>query len=295
MKSLFRRCIQLFFSFLPAGAPAFLYGTVFRPTSFRRVVHWILLRLMPAQTMFAGVAVALNPRDPVVSGALAVGAYERSEAEFFRSLLRPGMTVVDIGANVGCYTALAARGVGSSGAVIAFEPDPENFSFLAATVALNNVKNVILVPRAASDHIGKGTLFLSEDNKGDHQIYDSGEHRNVHAIQLTTLDAFLGERGIPRVDVVKIDVEGAEASVLRGMTQTMRANPALRMIVEFWPYGLRNAHEDPLAVLRLLRSFGFMLATVDEHGTTPIGDDLGAFIAGFSGKKYCNLYCAHEL
>ncbi len=293
MKLFFRRCIQLFFSILPAGAPAFLYGTVFRPAPLRRAAHWMLLRLMPTQTTFAGVAVALNPHDPVVSGALAVGAYERSEAEFFAGLLRPGMTVVDIGANVGCYTALAAHSVGPSGAVIAFEPDPENFSFLTATVTLNNFKNVTLAACAASDRVGEGTLFLSEDNKGDHQIYDSGEQRRARTIQLTTLDAFLRERGIARVDVIKIDVEGAEASVLRGMAQTMRANPALRMIVEFWPYGLRNAHEDPVAVLQLLRSFGFMLATVREHGTTPIGDDLAAFVASFPGKKYCNLYCHH--
>jgi FkbM family methyltransferase len=249
---------------------------------------------MPKQANFAGTMVALNPRDPVVSGALAVGAYERSEAEFFRGLLRPGTTVIDVGANVGCYTALAAHGVGPSGTVIAFEPDPENFLFLRDTIALNNFGNVIALPVAASDHVGEGSLFLAVDNKGDHQTYDSGDHRERRSIRLTTLDVVLRERAVSRVDLVKIDVEGAEMSVLRGMGQTMRANSAMRMIVEFWPYGLRNAHENPMLMLQLLRSFGFLLATIDERGTTPIGDSLESFISRFPGKKYCNLYCAHD-
>ncbi len=295
MKLFFRRCIQLFFRLLPAGAPAFLYGTLFRPVPLRRLAHWVLLRLMPTQTMFAGVAVALNPRDPVVSGALAMGAYERHESVFFRSLLQPGMTVVDVGANVGCYVALAAKGVGPSGTVIAFEPDPENFSFLQATIRLNNFSHVIAIDAAASDRIGQGSLFLAVDNKGDHQIYDSGERRIVRPIRLVMLDSVLRERDIQRIDLVKIDVEGAEFSVLRGMTETMRLNPALQMIIEFWPYGLRNAHEDPVAFLQLLRSLGFVLSVIDEHGTTITPDDLHAFVAGFFGKKYCNLYCVRPL
>lgn len=294
MKFFIRQCIQFFFGLLPAGAPAFLYGTVFRPAPLRAFAHWMLLRLMPSSANFAGVSVALNPGDPVVSGALALGVYERSESDFFQGLLQPGMIVVDVGANVGCYTALAARGVGISGKVIAFEPDPENFSFLQETVRLNGFQNVVASSLALSDHAGEGKLFLAPDNKGDHQIYDSGEHRNAHTIQLITLDTFLHERNVARVDIIKIDVEGAEASVVRGMTQTMRGNPALRMIVEFWPYGLRNANEDPISVLQLLRSFRFTLATIDERGTTFVGDDLATFVARFPGKKYCNLYCSRS-
>lgn len=293
MKSLLRRCIQFFFRLLPAGAPAFLYGTVFRPAPMRAFAHWMLLRLMPVQADFSGVFVALNPSDPVVSGALAMGAYERTESHFFRGLLRSGMTVVDVGANVGCYTALAAHGVGSFGRVIAFEPDPENLLFLQKTIVLNDFTNVIAVPAALSDHAGDGKLFLASENKGDHQIYDSGESRQARSISLTTFDRFAHDHHLTRVDLMKIDVEGAEGSVLRGMAETMRQNPQLQLIVEFWPYGLRNAHEDPCAVLQLLQRAGFAIAVIDERGTTPIDRDCAQFVARFSGKTYCNLYVYH--
>jgi len=102
--------------------------------------------------------------------------------------------------------------------VIAFEPDPENFAYLEKTVALNKLTNVTCYQLAIADSVGAGQLFLSpENNKGDQRIYASPEKRESIGIQLTTLDAFIKEHNVPKVDFIKMDIQGAEGLALAGM------------------------------------------------------------------------------
>ena len=92
--------------------------------------------------------------------------YENAELDIFESLLQPGMTVVDVGANVGLYSALAARRVSSSDRVFAFEPDPDSCGFLRKA-ALNGFANVVVEQAAVADKPGRLTLFRNPDNRGD--------------------------------------------------------------------------------------------------------------------------------
>ncbi len=101
------------------------------------------------------------------------------------------MTVIDIGANVGLYTALAAFNVGEQGKVIAFEPSEDNFHFLQKTIARNGFKNTESYQIAISDHNGKGEFFLSDENMAAHRIYDSKDGRRSIPIELMTLDHFI--------------------------------------------------------------------------------------------------------
>lgn len=95
----------------------------------------------------------------MVSGALTLGVYEKAETRFFRSACRPGMIFLDVGANVGYYTALAMRTLQTEGAIVAMEPDPDSFSYLRKTVSANGPAKVTCVPKAAAAQSGQATLL----------------------------------------------------------------------------------------------------------------------------------------
>lgn len=152
--------------------PEFIYTVLLKPTPLRAVANAVIRALLPAQLNYRGLRLALNPHDPVVSGALTFGLYETGEVRFFERILRPGLTVVDVGANIGLYTALAARAVGPAGRVIALEPEPETFGFLMQTIAANAFTNVEPHQLAASAAPGAARLFRNPDNRGDSRLYD---------------------------------------------------------------------------------------------------------------------------
>ena len=123
---------------------------------------------------------------------------------------------MDVGANVGFFTFLAARIVGPKGRVVSFEPEPTSFSLLARSLSRNKFSNVILIPKSLSDVEGERTLYLSAtDHKGMHSIvYDSGgPNISVPSVKLDTEAARLG---LDHIDLLKIDAEGAEPEILAG-------------------------------------------------------------------------------
>ena len=107
------------------------------------------------------------------------GIWEPYETSLLLRLLQPGDVFVDVGANIGYFSVLAASLVGEQGAVFSFEPDPNNYRLLCANMALNAFDgNSVTVEAALSDLAGEGRLFLSEDNLGDHQVYVGDEERD---------------------------------------------------------------------------------------------------------------------
>lgn len=102
----------------------FIYCYLLRPWPLRQITNWFIRVILPRSVSYDDAIVVLNPRDPVVSGALFFRVYERSELEFFQSVCRPGMTFLDVGANIGFYTALAAKRVGPSGKTSHSSPIP---------------------------------------------------------------------------------------------------------------------------------------------------------------------------
>ena len=150
--------------------------------------------------------------------------YERKESKFIRRYLKPGMVFFDVGSNVGYYTLLAAPIVGKDGKVHAFEPVSEQHADLRANLERNKLKNVVPERLIITDRAGTMEINLgSEDNAGTASVnLVYRENRPTERVDCTTLDAYLHERGVTRLDVLKIDVEGHEPFVLRGMTETLR-------------------------------------------------------------------------
>lgn len=190
------------------------------------------------------------------------------------SLVEPGMTVVDIGANVGYFTRRLAGRVGGNGRVYAFEPDPENFARLKRR--LSHCPNTVLSNAAASDVTGRGQLHVSPDLNVDHRIYDAGAGRDVLSIQVTTLDDAIPEN--LKVDVIKIDVQGAEWRVLAGAQAVLAKNPHVVIVMEFWPHGIAASGHDPARMLDDIENLGFSIQTL---GTPFERSEL----AGLAGRK----------
>jgi FkbM family methyltransferase len=231
--------------------------------------------------------------DPYISGALVrTGVFEPFESEWVAQEVRPGDVVLDIGANIGYFTLLFARLVGPHGRVFAFEPDPANFELLRRNVAANGYRNVELVPSAVSDRTGPARLFRCADNAGDHRAYDSADGRHAVAIEAVELDRYLDRPGL-RIDFVKMDIQGSEWRALRGMHGLLRRHPRLKMILEFWPVGLRRCGSSAAALLDLLAEEGFSLYEMVEADRRVERVDAARLLAAYSPEteEFANLLC----
>ena len=267
----------------------FLYTTVLASPKVRAFANALILKILPVSVRIGDARVVLNPRDPVVSGALTLRVYENREIAMFRRVLKPGQIVVDVGANVGLYTALAGLGIGSTGRVFAFEPEPESFQYLEKTIARNQLGNAVAVRAAATNEDGEAPLFTSSSNRGDHRLYESQLSDGCTTVRTVRLDDYLGSMGVSSVDIVKIDVQGFEGHVIAGMEDTIRRSPGLFLLMEFWPAGLVAAGTDPLGLLDRLGELGLSLHEVRRGGKFYALHDRHALLARLRGRKYTNL------
>ncbi len=179
---------------------------------------------------------------------IAFGDYEPATTRAILSLLEPGMTFVDIGAHVGYYTVLGAQRVGITGRIYAFEPANQNLHHLK--INTEKFTQVEIIPVAVSDVSGSASLYL------DHGVTHSLMIRHQRSVNVptVTLDDFFNSRGWPRVDVVKMDIEGGELRALRGGAQFFGRFPSSALIVEYNPPLLGAESSELLAILR---DFGF--------------------------------------
>ena len=261
----------------PAGAVRALLTRAYRAAR-RGVRGWGLRRfaLLKAFDRFAmrrlrsGHAVVDGHRmlvDPTDALNLSVlGTYEAEEVEtrLVKRLVGPGQVALDVGANIGYYTLILARLVGPQGRVVAFEPGPTNAEILRANVALNGYGNVEVWPVALSSRSGRERLFLSEENSGDHRLGSDAEERRASVdVEVVRLDERLDDLP-PRVDFVKMDIQGAEAAALEGMEGLLRRDRDVRILSEFWPEALRGFGSDAVAHLEAMRGLGFRLYHVDR-------------------------------
>lgn len=147
-----------------------------------------------------------------------LGSYEYEKQKMVASLVRPGNVVYDIGAHVGFYTLLFAQLVGPSGHVYAFEPNPRNLAYLRTHIKLNHYRNVTLVPSALSDTTGPLRFEGQLGSNATGHLSDTGSIE----VQSFRLDEWIRQHRPKQPDYLKVDIEGAEARMLAGATQTLR-------------------------------------------------------------------------
>ncbi len=210
-----------------------------------------------------------GPRDRCVSTALRdTGTWEPFETKLLLGLLSPGSVFLDVGANIGYFTLLAARMVGPGGQVFAFEPEPENFRLLQANLALNEVTGrVHAVMAGLNDTEAIGRLYLSDDNLGDHQLHPAGDSRRSVPVRLLRGSDYL----LPftdRVDIVKVDVQGAEHAAVSGLMPMLRSQgDPPHVLLELSPAALRRAGRGGGELIDLLAGLELPFWIVDhlEH------------------------------
>jgi len=267
----------------------FFYTTIFRLPWIRAFVNKLILLILPASVRVGNAIVMINPRDPVISGALTFGVYEKSEILLMQQICKLGQVVIDIGANVGLYTAIAGSLVGSEGLVISVEPEPESIRFLHKTVSANGLKNTRIVQAAASNVNGQAKLFTSSVNRGDHRMYRNKNADGNIEVATLKLDDYLEKQGIHSADIIKIDVQGFEGHVIAGIEKTIRHSPHLIMLMEFWPMGLYSVGSDPRELLQQLENLGLSIYEIKKHNVfTPVIDK-NKLLCRLTGIKYTNL------
>ncbi len=210
---------------------------------------------------------------------LSTGLYEKEVVDLIEGFLRPGMTFVDLGANIGYHSILASRLVGPTGKVYAFEPDPYTFEYLAKNCAANQCGNVELVNAAMTDQCGMAPFFSAGWGSfvlshGAPQLPNSlSGASSPLRVRTTTADAFFAARGWPRIDLIKMDIEGSEGVALEGMADLSSRNPELRIVIEFNPSAMRRAGMSAAGLANALVRLGVRESYVIEQGVRRISDN----------------------
>lgn len=208
------------------------------------LVRWLHGYWVAAPVIGGRYLMWIDLGDRYVSSACLQDDYEKEGTRFMQAALRPGDVVADVGANLGWFTLVASAIVGSEGRVHAFEPRAETASYLEKTVALNSLADRVRVHRCAlSDRRGESVLTWSAatDNPGGSFLADTTPAPDMERqpIPLRMLD----DLALPRLDFLKVDVEGAEMRVFRGAQQTLaRCRPMI--LSELHPQMLERVSGD---------------------------------------------------
>jgi len=199
------------------------------------------------------------------------GCFEPNEMYLLSTVLGSGCTFVDVGANIGLYSLLAARIVGEEGRVLSFEPSPRERELLEDNIARNGLSQVAIDGRALGDAPNDGVvLHLADELHAGQNTLGSVVYENVRlaadvTVEMTTLDHAVRQSGLDKVDVVKIDVEGAEFAVLSGARDILRTMRPLLMM-ELQDLSLAAQGSGAREVLELLSGFDYEVYRYAERG-----------------------------
>ena len=274
-----------------------------RPIS--RLGKWIIRRGLPMlpswldrqQLCFEDLLISYSLKHHMYPNIyqLYTGEYEPFTMKLFRDSIESGMTVLDIGAHIGIYSLLAAAQMSSGGQVLAFEPDPRNLAFLEENVKINGFTDLIrIVPKAVCETEKKALLYLSQHTGLNSLIHSSNPRPKALEIDAISMDSFLDK--IISIDVIKMDIEGAEIYALQGMQRTLeRTNANLKLFLELNPGSLQQAGCSVEAFFSKLREFKLEIQIIDETNRQLIAVDTNADQQqDLFRKGYANLYCTRK-
>jgi FkbM family methyltransferase len=220
-----------------------------------------------------GAKMAVDTRDSLLAPWLLLdGLWESHVTAWMHETIREGHVFVDVGANVGYFTLLAGRLVGPRGRVVAVEAHPGLVDILRRNVAMNGLHGRTQVwHRAAWSeattldfhervHFSANSSIGRSDSQG---LTDLADRENVVSVEAAPLDDLLQD--LPRVDVVKVDVEGSEVQAFTGMDRTLRANPGAVVLFEWSPAQIRQVGRSPSELLDLLEGHGLRLRLLEDN------------------------------
>lgn len=186
------------------------------------------------------------------------GEFEAKQTKLFLKAVKPGDIVFDIGANVGYYTVLASKKVGRRGKVFAFEPDPHNLTFLQKNQQINNCQNVEIIEKAVADKDGKSYFLQDTSNPGESRLSNKGEI----TVETITLDTFISQKKIKKVDVIKIDIEGAEIQALKGGREFLKNSKNIKIFIECNQTKLKESKKTVDELIKKILSLKFEIKEI---------------------------------
>jgi FkbM family methyltransferase len=225
------------------------------------------------------------PLNSAIGRSLYVGSFETAELSFVDQSLKEGDTFFDIGANGGIFTITAARKIGNSGHVYAFEPGQRELELLRHNIQLNNLSNVTVVESAVGDLDGIVEFVVSHDGalnsikETKHPAQSLKEKREVN---ITRLDSYIAANHIYRVDFIKVDVEGAEKLVFEGASELLsQMQPTI--LFEASEMTSKAFGYSPIELFKKLRTFGFTVNSIDDgNRLTPVLDNDEAVLRSYN-------------
>ena len=183
--------------------------------------------------------------------------HERGEVKFLESIVKEGMNVIDIGANVGITTVTVARKIGRRGKLYSFEPTPEYFNILKENISSNGLENVKVYELAVTDQVGRALFYQKELSSGI--VFEEGAKK--FEVSTTSIDRFLSEEKIERIDLINMDCEGSELLVLKGAKETLRKNK-VKIFCEIHHDFLKQLGQSVEELVQYLQGLEFQVQSV---------------------------------
>lgn len=210
-------------------------------------------------------------------------------SRLFKKRLQEGMTMLDVGGNVGLICRLCAKKIGKTGKIITFEPDPYTRSFLEHNV--KNQQNITVSPIALSDEDTTAQFHIHPMSGTSNSLIAFEGAARVFDVECKKIDTFIKENPGVKPDFIKIDVEGAELKVLGGMRETVANLPNLKIVIEYCPENLANGDITPQQYYAMLEELGLCSEIIRKDGSTEILTGLADLNSKLGSEIYCNLLC----
>lgn len=257
-----------------SGSNLSKYGAI------QKINNRINSKLKPDFVIIEGNKMFLDDKDSLFLSVY--GYHEKTETKVVKKLVNEGDITIDVGANIGYYTLLLAKIVGSSGKVIAFEAEPRNFEILKKNVEENHFENVIVEKKAVSEKSGVVKFFIGEDSSTENQLFKPDVKHSEIEVESISIDEYLQDKDI-KVDFIKMDIQGSEPLVIEGMRKTIEKNKNLKLMMEWWPDAIKKYNIKPDKHLQELVSLGFNIFEIDDNKGTITKTDVNSLM-----KKYPN-------
>ncbi|HXL22094.1 MAG TPA: FkbM family methyltransferase [Candidatus Dormibacteraeota bacterium] len=246
------------------------------PSNIRNLRRMLALRIRnaalrnkPIAANVAGHTLCLVPQGAVAEILFSGEAYEIAELAFISRFLRPHSVFLDVGANVGIFSLSASKAFPSC-TIVAFEPTTTTFHRLSQNISLNHASNVQPFRLALSNSSGTATLNLNSSSRDGlntlgHPSHPDFAPAGTELVPIITLDEFLASHRLPRVDLMKVDAEGAELFIFQGAEELLRRPDAPLILYEAVPANTRAFDYHPVEIFWLLDRWGFSFFTLDSQ------------------------------
>jgi len=217
------------------------------------------------------------------------------EIKLLEKYVQPGDVVLDIGANIGYYALILAKLVGNKGRVHCFEPDKKNFGHLEnATLSSGNIQ---INNHAAGPKTEKLKIYTSKNLNVDHRTYRPEEFDEELEIEAVSMDDYMMKKDPAeggRVDFIKMDIQGFEMQAIQGMQRILRKNHDIKIISEFWPYGLKKAGSSLTEYFKFLTEQGFTCYLLEKNALEKLSLEKVASLEGLGEEQYFNIFASRS-